>query len=155
MDYCTNHNTCVDTALQQADIICRNKGVRFTELRRRILTLLWENHRPTKAYAILDKLWASNTRAKPPTVYRTLDFLLQHCLIHKLNSLNAYIGCGHPHKQHQCYFLICRQCGDIRECCSNQLTTTITQIADRNKFTPRYVALEIAGTCHPCRQHKP
>ncbi len=53
--------------------------------------------------------------AAPPTVYRTLDFLLEKGLIHRLTSINAYIPCCHPREGHQAAFLICTDCKSVKE----------------------------------------
>jgi len=40
--------------------------------------------------------------AKPATIYRALDFLIEQGLIHRVESLNAFAGCrcsGHQHEQ--------------------------------------------------------
>ena len=135
-------------------MICHDKGLRFTELRRRVLEMIWENHAPTKAYDILDKLKEGEGSAKPPTVYRTLEFLLDNGLIHKLSSLNAYIGCSHPLKHNKCYFLFCEQCRNIMECCNNDLSQAIAETATKNKFRPKNITLVIEGECQECRQKK-
>ncbi|MGI9392308.1 MAG: Fur family transcriptional regulator [Parvibaculales bacterium] len=140
--------------MHKAEMICQDKGLRFTELRRKILKMIWENHRPAKAYDILDKLKKGSYSAKPPTVYRTLDFLLEHGLVHKLASLNAYIGCSHPLKHNECYFLICRKCGEISECCNSKLAEAIIGITNRNKFRSKHITLEIEGECQGCIKKK-
>ena len=154
MNRCVNHQSCVDQALRTADRICQDRGLRFTDLRRKTLKMIWASHAPVKAYDILNKLKGSQRAAKPPTVYRTLDFLLKHRFIHRLNSLNAYIGCDHPRQTHQCYFLICRDCGEIKECCNPALADRLAAIASRNKFNPERVSLEIEGTCKQCSKKK-
>ena len=58
-------------------------GAQVTALRRRVLTLVWDSHKPIGAYDILDKLGGEGKAAAPPTVYRALDFLLDHGLIHR------------------------------------------------------------------------
>ena len=150
MHKCANHKSCVDSALRAADMICADRGLRFTALRRKVLTIIWARHRPAKAYDILSKLKRKSVSAQPPTVYRALDFLLAHGLIHKVSSLNAYIGCAHPLKAHECYFLICRQCGEITECCNSQLARAISGTAGKNKFKPSRTTLEIKGECRDC-----
>ena len=103
---CMNHAFCVSEALQRADSLCQMKGLRFTPLRRTILKMIWANHSPAKAYDILDQLKKEDASAKPPTVYRSLDFLMDNGLIHRINRLNAYVGCSHPLKHKECYFLL-------------------------------------------------
>lgn len=155
MHTCTNHGLCIDTALREADRICCDRGLRFTALRREVLEMIWASHIPAKAYAILDKLKGRSASARPPTVYRALDFLLQNGLAHKLHSLNAYVGCSHPLRHKGCYFLICRRCGEARECCSNKLDQAITGTASRNRFNLRRVSLEVEGECRECAEREP
>lgn len=147
---CVEHETCIDDALQKADMICHDKGLRFTELRRKVLEIIWENHGASKAYDILDKLKGNHNSAKPPTVYRALDFLLENNLIHKLNSLNSYVGCSHPLTHNECYFLICGKCGEIKECCNNDLAKSIMGTSRKNNFNPKQITLEIEGECQEC-----
>jgi hypothetical protein len=76
-----------------------------------VLELVWQSHKPLGAYDILAVLSEQDgRRAAPPTVYRALDFLLENGLVHRIASLNAFIGCSHPEHAHQGQFLICREC---------------------------------------------
>jgi len=108
MHECQNHKICSDDAIKKAEFICEDKSLRFTEIRKFIFKLIWKSHKPSKAYDLLSKISKMNYSAKPPTVYRALDFLLDNGFIHKINSLNAYIGCSHPLKHNECYFMICK-----------------------------------------------
>ncbi len=146
----THHEISPDEALSVARELCDEQNLRFTKLRRTILRMIWLSQGPAKAYDILDQLKEQGIDAKPPTVYRTLDFLLEHGLIHKLNSQNAYVGCSHPQKHAACYFLICNQCGDIQECCNAELKQAIAATAERNQFWAKRITLEIEGICAPC-----
>lgn len=140
----------VNDALKTAEAICRNERLRFTDLRRKVLKLIWSSPGPAKAYDILARL--DSAAAKPPTVYRTLDFLLAHGFVHRLNSLNAYVGCGHPQEHSECYFLVCSGCGEIKECCSGELQRLIEKTAKASRFTPRRTTLEIQGECPRCKR---
>ena len=150
MKNCTQHKQCIRNALREGEEICAKQHLRFTETRRRVLEIIWESHRPAKAYDILEKLSDGNTQTKPPTVYRALDFLLDNGMIHKINSLNAYVGCSHPSNQHQCHFLICTECDDVFECCNGTLDKAINSTADKTKFKPISSSVEIQGICHEC-----
>jgi Fur family zinc uptake transcriptional regulator len=155
MQPCTEHKRCEDDALLRAEEICQRKGLRFTELRRKVLAIIWENNGPAKAYDILDKLKENDASAKPPTVYRTLDFLLKNGLVHKLSSINAYVGCSHPQQHNDCYFLICYRCKEIEECCNSGLSQIIANTVNINKFSPNHVTLEIQGECQKCKAAPP
>jgi Fur family zinc uptake transcriptional regulator len=92
-----DHSHCVHSALSEADTLCAQKGLRLTALRRRVLELVWQSHKPLGAYDILAVLSEQDgRRAAPPTVYRALDFLLENGLVHRISSLNAFVGCVHP-----------------------------------------------------------
>ena len=144
------HKECIHSALASAEKICLERGLRLTQLRKRVLELVWESHGPVKAYDILDKLDSKSSSAKPPTVYRSLDFLAANGLVHKLNSLNAYVGCSHPSRKHACYFLICKVCHEVKECCNQMLTNAIDNTSRKNNFKVSSVTLEIEGVCEHC-----
>jgi len=154
MHACSSHRHCVNDAIRKAESICRSRKLRFTDLRCQVLKIIWRDHKPAKAYDILDKLKDKDYRAKPSTVYRTLDFLLDQGLIHKLNSLNAYIGCSHPLKHDECYFLICSECQEVKECCNRILSDAIAKTSAKNKFNSKHAMLEIEGLCMECRNSK-
>ena len=147
---CQNHEVCIESAMREAELICQEKGLRFTELRREVLRLIWLSHVPAKAYDILEKLKGKAWSAKPPTVYRALDFLQETGLVHKLDSINAYIGCSHPREHNGCYFLICTDCKEAKECCSPELTDAIELAWTKNSFRPKKVTLEVLGQCGEC-----
>lgn len=151
MSTCKSHSKCINTAMANADAICEERGLRFTDVRRQVLKLIWASHVPAKAYDILQNLGDKDNIAKPPTVYRALDFLRDNGLVHKISRLNAYVGCGHPLKHQACYFLICTECGNYEECCNSELTTVVTKTAARKKFTPTQISLEIEGLCVNCQ----
>src|SRR5690606_34443655 len=120
-----DHRHCVDDALREAERLCAERGERFTPLRRTVLELLWSSHKPIKAYDLLAMLAQTHERPAPPTVYRALDFLQAAGLVHKIQSLNAYMGCGEPGRPHQGQFLICATCGIVAELDDATLTSRI------------------------------
>ena len=150
MSTCKNHKISLDEALKKAEIICNKKGVKLTKLRQKVLTLILKNHGYVKAYDLLNDLKKSDASAKPPTVYRSLDFLMEHGFIHKIQSLNAFVGCSHPDEHEDCYFLICKECKNIEECCSNTVKKVLTSTSGKNNFSPNQVTLEITGICQDC-----
>lgn len=155
-----DHRACLDEALAAADAVCAARGVRLTPLRRRVLELVWENHKPVGAYAVLEVLQAdrradaaANRRGPvaPPTVYRALDFLLENGLVHRIEMLNAYIGCSHPEARHSGQFLLCGACGAAAELASDALLGAIDTEASKRGFSVRRVMIEVEGVCPDCR----
>ncbi len=147
-----NHALCIDEALSAARKLCQGNNVRLTSLREQVLELIWQSHKPLGAYALMEMLSEAATRkVAPPTVYRALDFLLEQHLIHRINSLNAFIGCPDPHTQHQNQFLICRACGNASECIDETLNQAINTAGQNYGFSIEQCSLEITGLCANCQ----
>lgn len=147
-----DHGHCISGALSEARQICAKRGVRLTELRAQVLEFIWQSHKPLGAYTLMEMLaQASTRRVAPPTVYRALEFLLEQGLIHRINALNAFIGCPSPGQRHQNHFLICRHCGVTIEIASDQLSGYIVQCASDAGFRVDSQSLEVMGCCPSCR----
>lgn len=157
MSNCHDHQHCIDDALIAAQTICKQQNAKLTELREQVLLLIWKNHKPLGAYALIEQLSEqTQRRIAPPTIYRTLEFLLDLGLIHRINSLNAYIGCTHPHShqgdqahQHN-YFLICKKCHYTQELIDKELSHKIQSLSQTFNFTAQDQWLEITGLCRDC-----
>ena len=59
-----------------------------------VFDVLTRAEQPISAYTILDRLREHGFRA-PLQVYRALDKLLEAGLVHRLESLNAFVACAH------------------------------------------------------------
>ena len=145
-----DHDSCVSAAIETAERLCRDRGLRFTALRRRVLMLVWDSHKPIGAYDILDKLGDEGKAAAPPTVYRALDFLIEAGLVHRLDSLNAFIGCPDPARSHAGQFLICRGCRTVLEIDDPDIDAVVARKAGQLGFTSVHQMLEVQGLCANC-----
>ncbi|MGD8709065.1 MAG: Fur family transcriptional regulator [Ectothiorhodospiraceae bacterium] len=150
-----DHRGCISEALAEAERLCRERGARLTPLRRRVLELVWSSHAPTKAYDLLEQLRGEKARVAPPTVYRALDFLLAEGLIHRLESLNAFVGCGDPARTHFGQFLICERCEAVAELSDPEVSDMLTSKAGRLGFAMSEQTIELAGVCPACRRAEP
>ena len=146
-----NHGYCIKSAMKTAIDLCVERGVRLTVLRAHILELIWQSHQPVGAYALLDILKSERRNAQPPTVYRALNFLLDLGLIHRIESVNAYIGCNTPHKNHNTQFLICSSCGAAAEILDVRLDKAINALVTDAKFLVNYHSIEVEGQCPNCQ----
>ena len=144
------HEACIDDALAAAEEVCARRGARLTPLRRRVLELVWTRHEPVGAYDLLERLRQEGRRAAPPTVYRALDFLLDNGLVHRIESLNAYVGCGAPSDAHAGQFLICRGCGVVGELDDAEIVELVARKAGRMGFDVQRQTIEIMGLCPAC-----
>lgn len=147
-----DHQRCIDAAFARATALCDERKARLTPARQQVLRLIWQSHKPLGAYQLLELLAAqSGKRVLPPTIYRALDFLLDMGLIHRIASLNAFIGCPFPGNHHNEVFLICRECGAAAECSADSLNNAITATAQRARFQPESQSVEIVGLCPQCQ----
>lgn len=145
-----DHLACIDHALGLAESLCHAQGARLTATRRRVLELIWQSHRPSGAYDLLEQLAAEGHKPSPPTVYRALDFLLTHGLIHKVRSCNAFVGCSHPGDPHVAQIFVCDRCGTAVEQSDKALSRRIRRNALDLQFEIREQTIEIAGLCPDC-----
>jgi Fur family zinc uptake transcriptional regulator len=136
--------------LDQAALVCAGNGARLTELRRGVLGLILEASGPVTAYQLLDRLKETRKSAVPPTVYRSLDFLIGQRLIHKLERLNAFVPCIETGHEHHAQFLICSECGSVAEIDDHAAASALEDAAEREGFHPRHTVIEIEGTCAAC-----
>jgi Fur family zinc uptake transcriptional regulator len=146
-----DHARCIDAALDKAAELCARRGARLTRLRRRVLELVWRRHAAVKAYDLLGELDRGASAAKPPTVYRALDFLIAHGLVHRLESLNAFVGCPEPEAPHDGQFLICSACGAVSEFAAPAIHRAIAGQAADLGFAVRQQTIEVRGICQRCR----
>lgn len=145
-----DHGACVDEAMSRARALCGARDVQLTPLREKVLAIVWRSHKPVGAYEVLDELSRSHKAARPPTVYRALDFLIGEGLIHKIESLNAFLGCIEAGAPHTSQFLICRKCGTAEEIADPKLDQALDAAARRVHFAIERRVVEIAGLCGRC-----
>lgn len=135
--------------LQAAESRCAAADQRLTAPRRRVLELLLEAGQPVKAYDLIAAFGEDGVPAKPPTVYRALDFLERQGFAHRIESLNAYVVCRHGPETHAAAFLICDCCGDAREV-EPVGAEQLRNLATNAGYTVEVVTLEAHGRCAAC-----
>ncbi len=111
---------------------------------------------------MIDRLAASTGRRPAPiAVYRALDYLLDHGLVHRLASRNAFVACPHAQGPHEhgphelVAFLICETCGGVDEMPSHAVAQALGRLLQSAGFEPRTQVLEISGICAHCREPGP
>ena len=140
-----------DAFVREVERACEQRGLRLTPIRANALRLIADAGRPIKAYDLLDQMKTTHDAAAPPTVYRALDFLLEHGFIHKLASINAYVGCHHPGgAQHAVPFLICDNCQSATELEDAAVVDSLEASARALGFMPQAQTLEVHGLCVNC-----
>lgn len=146
-----NHEHCISDALQNAKDLCKSNGQRLTPIRELVLRLVWQSHKPLGAYELLPTLAEAGFNSAPPTVYRALDFLQELGLIHRISSMNAFIGCTNPDNPHPSAFMICRLCRTAAELDTNVLEGAFHPTAKRLNFSIEEASVELLGLCQNCQ----
>ena len=144
------HNKELTHVLKRAEALCRERGLRLTDQRRTVLQLLCVSDKPLSAYELLERMRGAVKNPKPPTVYRALDFLLEQGLVHKLESLHAYVGCMHPDHPHASQFLICDDCGEVAEVEDPSVAKSLKAAGKAIGFRTKQPVVELLGTCAQC-----
>ena len=137
--------------LSQAEALCLQRNVRLTPQRLEVLRLMSQHHGAISAYDLLDLLRASEPQAKPPTIYRALDFLLEQGFVHRVESTNSYVVCHHfEEPSHTSAMLICDRCGAVAEKHADGVENILKSLALSCGFALTNSVIEAHGLCREC-----
>jgi Fur family zinc uptake transcriptional regulator len=139
----------VARAMQDADVRLTAAGERMTAARLRVLELLLAAGEPVKAYDLIARFGEDGQPAKPPTVYRALEFLERKGLAHRIASISAYVACTSGAADHAAAFLICDCCGSTREV-SAPVTDDLGRAAREAGYVIARTTIEAHGRCPAC-----
>lgn len=138
--------------IEKIETICKKRNIKLTTQRRTVLDIMLTANKAMSAYDLLDLLKVSEPQAKPPTIYRALEFLLEQGFIHKVESSNSYIICPHFHDpEHISILFICDKCQQIIEKHSADIEKQLKQLAQQSIFLIKHSVLEIHGLCQQCQ----
>ncbi|MEO1689164.1 MAG: transcriptional repressor [Pseudomonadota bacterium] len=151
-----DHAACAADALAAARQVCAEKGVRLTEARERVLSILLESHAALGAYEVLERLREDGRAAAPPAAYRALDFLCAHGLAHRIEKLSAFVACGRLQGEAAGApaFLICRVCRQVAETSAAPALRALAAQAEAYGFAFERGVVEIEGLCPACREDR-
>ena len=117
-----------------------------------MLDCVAQSHSAVGAYDVIERMASRGPRPAPITVYRALDFLEAHGLVHKIESRNAFIACNHPHDGQPAAMLVCERCGLVAELDAPDVFTTLQSAAGSQGFDVRRSVVELTGLCAACRK---
>ncbi len=129
----------------------RTKSTTISPHAKRVLTLLTKSKKPLTAYDILGKLQNSGIKA-PQTIYRALDSLVERGLVHRIQSLGAFVACHNDDEDHGTQFAVCRSCGSVVELHDHRICDFIKEIGKSLKFRIEREMLELLGLCQACER---
>jgi Fur family transcriptional regulator, zinc uptake regulator len=147
-----NHAKCTAELLSRAEETCERQGARLTGQRRDVLNCVAQSHSAVGAYDIIERMAERGGRPAPITVYRALEFLESHGLVHRIESRNAFVACSHHHDGRPAAMLICETCGLVAELDMPELFAKLRVEAESQGFHPLRSVVEITGRCASCTE---
>ena len=146
-----NHVGCLAQTLERAEAAFMAKGMRLTDLRRRVFEEIAGSHHAVGAYDVLARIGSKGTRLAPISVYRAIEALMEAGVVHRLESRNAYFACHATHApERQQLVLACGQCGTVAEVSGDAVFEAISRLSAASSFAPRTMVVEVAGLCGHC-----
>ena len=136
----------------QAELAAR--GIRMTQQRRAILSVIETAKKHLDASQILRKAKRADATVDRSTVYRTLELLKRHGMIDELDLMHLEgerhfyerrMGQGHIH-------MACLRCGKINEFESEIFESLKSQLERDCSFNIVVARLEVGGYCSSCRK---
>lgn len=124
---------------------CEQRGWNVTAPRQEVIETLVKAGKPLTAYEIIDELGA-----KPPTVYRALEFWVETGFVHKLDSKNAFVFCAETHDHADALFLVCSECENVEEIHDRKISNALETLAKHQHFHINRALTELHGTCSAC-----
>jgi Fur family zinc uptake transcriptional regulator len=140
----------VQTQLGEVESRLSAQGERMTPARLRVLKLLMAAGEPVKAYDLIARFGEDGQPAKPPTVYRALEFLEKQGLAHRIASISAYVACASGESDHAAAFLICDCCGATAEVAAS-VADGLGAAASKAGYVIERTTIEAHGRCPACR----
>jgi Fur family transcriptional regulator, zinc uptake regulator len=150
-----------DALMAAAERAVSARGETLTAPRAKVLGALLSSGRPMKAYDLMAVAGGEDGPAKPPTVYRALDFLCRMGLVHRIESDATFVACGHLHDApdgldgasggHDAVaLLVCERCGHAEEVFVPAAIAAVGEAAAAAGFAPSRLVLEGRGQCAAC-----
>ena len=147
-----DHAPCRSTLIERGRRRFEARGMKMTELRRRVLDEIASSHLALGAYEILERLAAKGSRLAPISVYRSIDALNEVGLVHRLESRNAFFACHASHAPDRSQIILaCERCGQVAEIDGDQVFAALGAAIERASFEPHRTVTEISGVCAACR----
>ena len=127
----------------------KKQELKLTKNQALVFDALNKADKPVGAYDLLDKLREHGLKA-PLQIYRALDRLIELRVAHRLESLNAWTACCDADHASAAVFVICDDCGNVKEHIDADFGSSVENIARRSGFFPKRPVFEIHGRCGDC-----
>ncbi|HEX76235.1 MAG TPA: transcriptional repressor [Dehalococcoidia bacterium] len=131
--------------------VLRTKGYKLTRPRKRVLEVLAQAQKPVSPYDIQKVLQQRGEHLNHVTIYRILDLFCLLNLAHKVLSFGGFVKCTLGEEEGCHRFMVCRQCGALREFADKALCDEENEIAQDFGFRTEQHFSEGFGLCSNCQ----
>ncbi len=161
-------NSGRDEAFEKVERLCKERNLRLTPVRKRVLEILLEAGRALGAYEVLESLRKDGFGHQPPVAYRALEFLQENGFVHRVEGMKGYVACTSPSEPHGPVLLVCDSCNEVKElrtphleeiaggigshCSLESAAETGRHQAETEEFLASAHAIEILGCCKQCSE---
>jgi len=127
--------------------------VELSQNQKLVMDVLERQAAPLSAYMILEELRGDGLKA-PLQVYRALEKLMSFGMVHRLESLNAFIACSHMSCESTgaTAFVICDKCEHVQEICDDSVSAFLSSLAEKTKMKTSKSSIELHGICDGCTE---
>lgn len=116
-----------------------------------VFKALSESDVPLSAYDILDLHHVRDKGLKAPlTIYRALEKLQELGLVHRIESLNAFVACDRGPHAEPVGFMSCERCRKTVELPVDQCEAVLRASARASGFELDRITVEMSGRCTDC-----
>jgi Fur family zinc uptake transcriptional regulator len=136
---------------QRAIQVLRANGYKVTQPRKQVLRVLDGAQEPVSPYEIQKILEGNGKYLNHVTIYRILDLFCDLNLAHKVLLLNGFVKCSLGKKEGCHRFMVCRECGALREFADKALCEEENEIAQDLGFHSEQHFSEFSGICSNCQ----
>lgn len=146
-------NINVRKLLYEIKKVCVQRNVHLTPQRLAVLNAISKQcDGSISAYSLLNLLRQSSfPNAKPVTIYRALNFLLDQGFIHRIESTNSFMLCRYfLELTHDFSFFICNHCKKVTEQTTTGIMEVLQNTAKVTGFIMSHSIIEARGTCISC-----
>jgi len=86
----------------------------------------------------------------PPTAYRNLARLVEHGLVHRIETLSAYVACPGHHHGELAAFAICSGWDPVEELDDPGISRSLHAWSEARAFRLEGTGLDLNGLCAAC-----
>jgi Fe2+ or Zn2+ uptake regulation protein len=143
----TNHT--LGTKVGQIDVLLEKHGLKKTELRRAILSVLSKRQEPLDQADLLLSLSKTLDRVDRVSVYRNLLQLKEAGVLHEVDS-NHYVFCSHECSSHAHLLFFCQKCHKHQEVKDHAKIADVMSALAALRFFGKTEPIFLKGVCTTC-----